>query len=161
MEIHLSDTAPAEVGGGAVDTRQSGDIPAGDTPSDDAPGGDAAGDSAAWSGPLPGNRGYVFAGPGDNAALFAAATAALPTFPGAYVLGAHTTTTADGQRLVELADGSTLAVPTVSMDASGAAVTRALLGDPAAKVRPAGKAIDPLVAEYQRALAPFWPVLAD
>jgi acetoin utilization deacetylase AcuC-like enzyme len=44
--------------------------------------------------------------------------------------------------------------------ASGAAVTRALLGDPATKVTPAGKAIDPLVAEYRRALAPFWPVLA-
>jgi histone deacetylase 6 len=43
---------------------------------------------------------------------------------------------------------------------SGAAVTRALLGDPPVKVTPTGKPLDPLVAEYRRALAPFWPVLA-
>jgi acetoin utilization deacetylase AcuC-like enzyme len=42
---------------------------------------------------------------------------------------------------------------------SGAAVTRALLGDPAVKVTAAGKAIDPLVAEYRRAFVPFWPTL--
>jgi len=42
---------------------------------------------------------------------------------------------------------------------SGAAVTRALLGDPPAKVVPAGKAIDPLIAEYRRAFAPCWPIL--
>ena len=35
-----------------------------------------------------------------------------------------------------------------------------LLGDPAEKVTPTGKAIDPLIAEYRRAFAPFWPALA-
>jgi acetoin utilization deacetylase AcuC-like enzyme len=44
--------------------------------------------------------------------------------------------------------------------ASGAAVTRALLGDPAAKITPAGKAMDPLIAEYRRTFAAFWPDLA-
>jgi len=39
-------------------------------------------------------------------------------------------------------------------------VTRALLGDPPVKVTPTGKPLDPLIAEYRRALAPFWPVLA-
>jgi acetoin utilization deacetylase AcuC-like enzyme len=43
---------------------------------------------------------------------------------------------------------------------SGAMVTRALLGDPPVKVTPTGKAIDPLIAEYRRAFAPFWPALA-
>jgi acetoin utilization deacetylase AcuC-like enzyme len=42
---------------------------------------------------------------------------------------------------------------------SGAAVTRALLGDSTVKATPTGKAIDPLVAEYRRAFAPFWPTL--
>ena len=43
---------------------------------------------------------------------------------------------------------------------SGAMVTRALLGDPPVTVTPTGKAIDPLIAEYRRAFAPFWPALA-
>jgi acetoin utilization deacetylase AcuC-like enzyme len=47
------------------------------------------------------------------------------------------------------------------LSASGAAVTRVLLGDPAAKVAPTGKAIDPLIAEYRRVFAPYWPVLAS
>jgi acetoin utilization deacetylase AcuC-like enzyme len=42
--------------------------------------------------------------------------------------------------------------------ASGAAVTGALLGDPALKVTPTGQ-IDPLIAEYRRAFSPFWPTL--
>jgi acetoin utilization deacetylase AcuC-like enzyme len=42
----------------------------------------------------------------------------------------------------------------------GAAVTRVLLGDPPVKVAPTGKAIDPLIAEYRRTLAPHWPVLS-
>jgi acetoin utilization deacetylase AcuC-like enzyme len=43
---------------------------------------------------------------------------------------------------------------------SGAAVTRVLLGDAPEKVVPAGKPVDPLIAEYRRAFAPFWPALA-
>jgi acetoin utilization deacetylase AcuC-like enzyme len=44
--------------------------------------------------------------------------------------------------------------------ASGAMVTRALLGDPPVTLTPTGNAIDPLIAEYRRAFAPFWPALA-
>jgi acetoin utilization deacetylase AcuC-like enzyme len=43
--------------------------------------------------------------------------------------------------------------------ASGAAVMRALLGDPAPRVVPTGRAIDPLIAEYRRAFQPYWPIL--
>ncbi len=43
--------------------------------------------------------------------------------------------------------------------ASGAAVVRALLGDPAPAVVPTGRAIDPLIAEYRRAFQPYWPIL--
>ena len=43
---------------------------------------------------------------------------------------------------------------------SGAAVTRVLLGDPPLKVAPTGKPLDPLIAEYRRTFAPFWPALA-
>src|SRR5258707_2804916 len=43
--------------------------------------------------------------------------------------------------------------------ASGAAVMRALLGDPAPTVVPTGRAIDPLIAEDRRAFQPYWPIL--
>jgi acetoin utilization deacetylase AcuC-like enzyme len=41
--------------------------------------------------------------------------------------------------------------------AAGVAVTRALLGDPAPGVEPAGEAMDELIERYRRALAPYWP----
>jgi acetoin utilization deacetylase AcuC-like enzyme len=44
--------------------------------------------------------------------------------------------------------------------ASGAAVVRALLGDPAPTVVPTGREIDPLLAEYRRVFQPYWPILA-
>ena len=43
---------------------------------------------------------------------------------------------------------------------SGAAVGRALLGEPTPPVTPAGRALDPLIEGYRRVLAPHWPVLA-
>jgi acetoin utilization deacetylase AcuC-like enzyme len=44
--------------------------------------------------------------------------------------------------------------------ASGANVVRALLGETVAPIEPAGRAMDALVAQYRRVLAPFWPPLA-
>ena len=46
------------------------------------------------------------------------------------------------------------------LSASGANVARGLLGERAPRVEPAGKDMDPLVAQYRRVLAPFWPRLA-
>jgi len=43
---------------------------------------------------------------------------------------------------------------------SGAAVARALLGEPTPSVTPTGRALDPLIEGYRRVLAPHWPVLA-
>ena len=43
--------------------------------------------------------------------------------------------------------------------ASGAAVMRALLGDPTPTVVPTGREIDPLIAEYRRVFQPYWPIL--
>src|SRR5260370_12334095 len=90
---------PAEAAGRAVvGTRTA-------APSGDAGGTGSVGDTAAESGSLPGERGYVLAGPGDNKALLTAAKAAMLTFPHAYGVGAHTRRTPDG-RLVALADGT-------------------------------------------------------
>ena len=43
--------------------------------------------------------------------------------------------------------------------ASGAALSRTLLGESGPRVEAAGAPIDPLIREYRRVLAPLWPVL--
>ena len=45
--------------------------------------------------------------------------------------------------------------------AAGGNVVRGLLGEPAPRVTAAGQEADPLLAQYRRALAPFWPVLGS
>jgi acetoin utilization deacetylase AcuC-like enzyme len=44
---------------------------------------------------------------------------------------------------------------------AGAAVTRALLGDPSPAVPPTREAMDPLIHAYRRAFAPYWPGLGE
>ncbi|HVQ96968.1 MAG TPA: hypothetical protein VMU51_38490, partial [Mycobacteriales bacterium] len=62
----------------------------------------------AGSGPLPGGRGYYFGAPTENAAGLAAAQRALPLFPDAFVVAAHTERFGGGLRVL-LPDGRRLA----------------------------------------------------
>ena len=64
---------------------------------------------------------------------------------------------ADGRAVFVLEGGYDLG----GLAAAGANVVRGLLGERAARVPPAGKEVDPLLAQYRRVLAPFWPVLAS
>jgi acetoin utilization deacetylase AcuC-like enzyme len=63
---------------------------------------------------------------------------------------------ARGRAVFALEGGYDLA----GLAASGATVSRGLLGDPSPAVTPTGKAMDPLIAQYRRTLSPYWPVLA-
>jgi acetoin utilization deacetylase AcuC-like enzyme len=65
--------------------------------------------------------------------------------------------TADGRAVFVLEGGYDLG----GLATAGANVVRGLLGERAAPVTPSGKEIDPLLAQYRRVLAPFWPVLGS